>query len=416
MSKIKNLIATEILDSRGNPTVEVLCMLESGAQGTASVPSGASTGAHEACELRDGDMTIHMGRGVEKALGHIRGEILTTVQGKELDQETLDTTLIALDGTPNKSRLGANAILAVSLAFVRACSNEKKVALYEHLADMYRGSGTPHTYTLPTPAFNVINGGKHSDSGISFQEFMLIPVGFATLAEKVEVVKHIMETLERLLIQYKYTVSLGDEGGFAPKLPINEQAFDYLKRAITTAGYTTGQVKLGVDVAATTLYKDGVYVMEGHEYTSDEMIMHYEKLVQTYPIISLEDGLQEDDFAGFALLCEKLGSHVCIVGDDLTVTNTERIQKAIDMKAINTVLIKPNQIGTLSETLHSIKLAKENNMKVFISHRSGETEDTFIADLSVAVGADFIKAGAPTKRERIVKYERLIEIENELSQ
>lgn len=415
MSKIHNLIATEILDSRGNPTVEVLCVLDSGAQGTASVPSGASTGAHEACELRDGDMTMHMGKGVQKALGHIQGEILQCVQGKELDQEMLDDTMIELDGTPNKNRLGANALLAVSLAFARACTNEKKVALYEHLADMYRGVDTQHTYTLPTPAFNVINGGKHSDSGISFQEFMLIPVGFATCAEKVAVAEHIVETLKALFVQYKYGVSLGDEGGFAPKLPTNEQAFDYLKRAITQAGYTTGQVKLGVDVASTTFYKNDAYVMEGSVYTSAEMIKHYEKLIQTYPIISLEDGLQEDDFIGFALLNKKLGNRVCVVGDDLTVTNTERIQKAIDMHAVNTVLIKPNQIGTLSETFHAIRLAKENNMKVFISHRSGETEDTFIADLAVAVGADFIKAGAPTKKERIVKYERLIEIEKEIS-
>lgn len=412
MSKIKELKAQEVLDSRGNPTVLCTCTLLGGGIASASVPSGASTGVHEAHELRDGDTERHKGKGVLKAVENINTEIFEFLKEKDFDQRTLDEALIKLDATPNKSRLGANAILAVSLAFARAVAKEKNIELYEHLANLF---GNTKTHTLPTPAFNIINGGKHADSGISFQEFMILPVSFPTLAEKVKVADKIINTLKMNLEKDRYSTHLGDEGGFAPKLASNEEAIKYLVKAIEESGYPTEQVKLGLDVASSTFYADGKYKFEGQILDQDAMVAMYEKLVVAYPIISIEDPFDEEDFEGFAKLNEKAGGKINIVGDDLIVTNISRLQTAIDQKSINTVLVKPNQIGTLSETLETIALAKANNIKTFISHRSGETLDTFIADLAVAVNADFIKAGSLTKEERKVKYDRLIEIEKRLT-
>jgi enolase len=412
MFKIIKLEAREVLDSRGNPTVSCVCTLESGAVGEATVPSGASTGAHEACELRDHDMSRMDGKGVLKAVENVNLEIANFVNDKEWSQKTLDEGLVKLDGTKNKSKLGANAILAVSLAFARACAQENKIELYEHIANVYEQEIKNQDYKLPQPAFNVINGGKHSESGIPFQEFMLIPQNFGTFEKKVSVINEITAVLKEILVADGYETTLGDEGGFAPQLPSNEKALEYLVQSIEQAGYDREQVKIGIDVAANTLFKDGIYILKEKKLNTEEIIHLYENLCATYPIISIEDGLQEEDFDGFRKMNDRLGQKINIVGDDLTVTNVELITKAIAHKSINTVLIKPNQIGTLSETLNAIRIAKKNNLKIFISHRSGETLDTFISDLSVATNADFIKAGAPTKPERTIKYQRLIEIEN----
>ena len=395
--------------------MSVSCALENGAQGVASVPSGASTGKHEACELRDNDMNRLSGKGVLKAVDNVNVEISKFLLGKKLDQKILDESLIKLDGTKNKSRLGANAILSVSLAFARASANEKGIELYEHLANMYLENENKRNYEIPEPTFNVINGGKHSDSGLSFQEFLLIPTEFKTVKTKVEAVNKIITSLKDQLLKDGESVTTGDEGGFAPKLSSNEKALKYLENAITSAGYDTNQVELGIDVAASTFFKDNLYVIEGKKATALDMLEMYENLCAQHKIISIEDGLQEEDFKGFTEMTKVLGNKINIVGDDLTVTNVELIKKAIEHKSINTLLIKPNQIGTLSETFEAIRMAKENNIKIFVSHRSGETEDSFISDLAVAVGADFIKAGAPTKPERIAKYNRLIDIEKEIN-
>ncbi|OGI82953.1 phosphopyruvate hydratase [Candidatus Nomurabacteria bacterium RIFCSPLOWO2_02_FULL_44_12] len=410
MPKISSIKAEETTDSRGNSTLLATCLLASGALGSASVPSGTSTGRHEACELRDPD-----GKGVQKAIKNVNEEIVKAVMGKEVDQTALDELLIKLDGTKNKSRLGANAILGVSLAFARATAKERNLELYEHLANLYFRDENARKYKIPEPAFNVLNGGKHAKNGLAFQEFLLIPIGFNTIMEKVEVTQKIIVSLKDLLLQNGQSIELGDEGGFAPKLKSNEEALEYLGKAISAAGYDTQKVKLGIDVAASSFWKNEHYAIEGKMLNAGEMISMYEKLCGKHEIISIEDGLNEEDFAGFAQMNKKLGGKINIVGDDLTVTNVELIKKAIENKSINTLLIKPNQIGTLSETLAAIKLARENNIKIFVSHRSGETVDSFIADLSVAVGAEFIKAGAPTRPERMAKYNRLIEIEKEIS-
>lgn len=412
MSIISKLEAKEILDSRGNPTVFVSCTLQNGVLGTASVPSGASTGRHEAYELRDNDLERYSGKGVLQAVENINGEISKFLIGKEFDQNILDESLVKLDGTKNKKRLGANAILAVSIAFVRACANEQGIQLYEHLANLYFTNKDIRTYKIPQPAFNIINGGKHSDSGLSFQEFMIFPEKFQTIREKVDAAHNIIDSLKNLLLKDEQSIVMGDEGGFAPKLLLNETALNYIDNAIVSAGYDTSQINLGLDVAASTLFKNGNYFLEGKIVDTEEMITRYEELCTRHKIISIEDGLNEEDFKGFAEMTKRFGEKINIVGDDLTVTNVELIKKAIENKSINTLLVKPNQIGTISETFRAAKIAKENNIKIFMSHRSGETEDTFIADLAVAIGAAFIKAGAPTKKERIVKYKRLIEIED----
>lgn len=414
MPKIKLLEAEEILDSRGSPTVGVRCVLESGKESVASVPSGKSVGAHEAFELRDKDPERYFGAGVLKAVSGVNEEISKAVIGKDFTQKTLDDFLINLDSTKNKSRLGANAILAVSLAFARAAASEKNVELYEYLGGLVNSN----SFALPVPAFNVINGGKHSDSGLDIQEFLLIPIGVSGFRNKVEAGVEIIATLKESLVKSGYSVGLGDEGGFAPKLARNEEAIDLLVSAIKDAGYSTSEIKIGLDVASSSFYKNGKYNLkiDGKDVSIDsiELISWYEKLVNDYPIISIEDGLSEDDWDGFKVMNEKLGDKITIVGDDLLTTNVERIKTAIDKKAVNSVLIKPNQIGSLSETIDAIMLAKSVEWKPFMSHRSGETNDTFIADLAVGLSCDYIKSGSLAREERIAKYNRLMEIADKI--
>ena len=420
--KIKSLQAREIIDSRGNPTVEVLCELESGAKAVAAVPSGASTGVHEALELRDGDKKRYNGLGVLNAVKNVNEEIFNFVKGKEFDQKSLDSAMIELDGTPNKSKLGANAILGVSLSFARACAKENKVELYEYLHNITGNSNSNYQssiFSLPQPAFNIINGGKHADSGLDIQEFMLIPRDFSSFKEKVRAASEIISSLRKILKDKGDVISVGDEGGFAPQLGSNEEALDVIIQGIKDAGYSTDKVKIGIDSAASSFYKDGKYNLRiaGKEksMSSDDMVAWYESLVKKYPIISIEDGLAEDDFDGFAKLTAKLGDKITIIGDDLTVTNVKRIHMAIDKKAINSVLIKVNQIGTLTETVEAIQLTKKQGWIPFVSHRSGETTDTFIADLAVGLSCPFIKSGSLVRGERVCKYNRLMEVEEKLS-
>ncbi len=413
MSIITTITAREILDSRGNPTIEATCVLSDGSTGVAAVPSGASTGVHEALELRDGDASYHNGKGVNKAIANVNGEIAETIARRELDQRELDTALIKLDGTVSKSRLGANATLSVSLAFARACAVEQGVELFEYLGSLVGNT----SFTLPLPALNIINGGKHANNGLDIQEFMIVPVGFGSFAERIAASKNIIDSLRTILTERSLSTELGDEGGFAPHLVNDAAALDLLVEATSAAGYSADDVKLAIDTAASSFYADGIYKLETtHEQlTTDDLIEWYEMVSAHYPIISIEDGLAEDDWAGFTKLTERIGNRMQIVGDDLTVTNISRIQKTIDEKAINAVLIKPNQIGTLSETLDAIMLTKKAGWKPFISHRSGETMDTFIADLAVGTASPFIKAGSLTKPERVCKYDRLIEIETKLN-
>ena len=415
MAKIKSISATEILDSRGNPTLKVSCELETGEMGQASVPSGKSTGVHEALELRDGDPERYGGLGVLSAVSNVNEEINLKLKGQDLDQKNLDQVLINLDGTENKSRLGANAILGVSLAFARARALEQKIELYEYLGNLVGNKN----FSLPQPVLNVINGGKHSDSGLDLQEFMLVPLAFNSFHQKIEASGKIISFLKKILHEEGHATSVGDEGGFAPKLVSNEDAFLILEQAIKNAGYSFEQVKIGLDAAASSFYKDGAYSLKisgGMKSINNfELIDWYEKLTEKHPIFFIEDGLAEDDWEGFEALYKKLGEKIKIVGDDLTVTNVSRIKMAIEKKAINSVLIKLNQIGTLSETIEAIQLTGAQGWAPFISHRSGETTDTFIADLAVGLACPFIKAGALERGERICKYDRLMEIEEILN-
>jgi len=419
MSKITSIIAREILDSRGNPTIEADCTLEGGATGRAAVPSGASTGVHEALELRDGDKTRYNGLGVLKAVGNVNEEINNFVQSKDFDQRTLDEALIQLDGTENKSRLGANAILSASLSFAKACAAEKKVELYEHLKEL--AGNDSNAFNLPQPYFNVVNGGKHADSGLDIQEFLIVPVGFDTFKRKVEAADEVIASLKKILVSKNYTIGVGDEGGFAPKLGSNEEAFELLEQAIKDAGYDSNKVKLAIDAAASSFFKDGEYRLKtfGEEkaLNSAQLLEWYKELVNRYPIISIEDGFAEDDWQGFTDMNDALGvkiPKIQNVGDDLTVTNIKRIQTAIEKQAINSVLIKLNQIGTLTETIQAIQLTKKQGWKAFVSHRSGETNDTFIADLAVGLSCECIKSGSLAREERVCKYNRLMEIEERL--
>lgn len=408
--KITSLEASEILDSRGNPTVEVVIGLGE-FEATSSVPSGASTGVHEALELRDGDKARYGGAGVLKAVSNINEEIKKSLIGKEFDQRGLDEFLIELDGTENKSRLGANAILGVSMAFAKAFAMAQNIELYEYLANISENK----KFDLPQPMFNIINGGKHADSGLDIQEFMLAPVDFPNFAEKVRVGSEIISTLKNILKTKGYTVSVGDEGGFAPKLSSNEEALDLMVEAIQKAGYTTEQVKIGMDCAASSFYTNNGYVLKinGKEKTlsSGELIEWYQNIINKYPIMLIEDGLAEDDWAGFKMFKEKAGDKISVVGDDLLVTNIKRIQMAIDGSAVNSVLIKLNQIGTVSETIEAIRLTQKQGWKPFVSHRSGETTDTFIADLAVGLNCPLIKTGSLVRGERVCKYNRLMKIE-----
>jgi enolase len=410
--KIQSLIGREILDSRGNPTIEVKCILENGIFGIASIPSGASTGIHEAVELRDGDKKRYNGLGVLNAIKNLEIEILENVKGKDFDQKSLDQFLINLDGTKNKSRLGANAILGVSLSFAEAMAKNKDQQIFEYIGELVGNKN----FKIPQPMFNIINGGKHADSGLDIQEFMIVPIAFPNVKEKIRVASEITFALKGLLHKDGFVVSVGDEGGFAPKLPKNESALDYIVQAIIEAGYDTEKVKIAMDVAASSFFGNEKYNLkiDGIEknINSEEIINWYENLIEKYPIISIEDGLAEDDWTGFQNLQNKLGNKILSVGDDLTVTNIERIKIAKEKNAINAVLIKVNQIGTLTETLGAIMETQKNGWTPIISHRSGETSSTFISDLAVGTSSSNMKSGAPVRGERVCKYNRLMEIED----
>jgi len=413
MATIRTLLAREILDSRGEPTLEVTLGLDN-VSAVASVPSGKSTGSHEALELRDNDPHRYLGRGVHKAVANVNDEMRNALLGKTFEQAQLDAFLIKLDGTPNKSRLGANALLGVSMAFARACALEKNVPLYAHLGEV-SGNATP---ALPQPMFNILNGGKHADSGLDIQEFMLAPIAFESFAEKVRVGSEVLHALHDLLAQKGYSTGVGDEGGFAPKLHSNEEALELMVAAIQQAGYNTEQVKIGIDAAASSFYIDGAYHLKinGEEKTlsNGEMIAWYQELAARFPLMLIEDGLAEDDWEGFTSLTAAMGGKTTIVGDDLLVTNIKRIQTAIEKNAVNAVLIKPNQIGTVTEAIEAVMLAKKQGWKPFASHRSGETTDTFIADLAAGLSCPLIKSGSLMRGERVCKYNRLMEIEREL--
>ncbi|MGE3911412.1 MAG: phosphopyruvate hydratase [Chloroflexota bacterium] len=413
MSTITNVRGRQILDSRGNPTVEVEVTLDSGVVGRAAVPSGASTGAHEAVELRDGDDAAYGGKGVLRAVANVDGPIAEALIGEDvLSQTAIDRTLLALDGTPNKSALGANAILGASLACLRAGADEVGIPLYRYIG----GIGAR---TLPVPMLNIMNGGKHAANSSDFQEFMILPVGAPTFAAALQMGAEVYHSLHRVLHKRGLGTTVGDEGGFAPSLPDNRAPLDLIIEAIETAGYKPGDdVALALDVAATELYQDGVYVLEreGSNKTAAEMVALYESLVSAYPILSIEDGLSEDDWEGWKLLTERLGEQVQLVGDDLFVTNVTRLQRGIDEYIGNSILVKVNQIGTVSEALEAVQLALAADFTAVISHRSGETEDTTIADLAVGTNVGQIKTGAPARSERVAKYNQLLRIEEELGQ
>lgn len=413
MVKIKSVSARQILDSRGKPTIEV-SLSSSNFKEVASVPSGASTGIHEALELRDNDPKYYAGLGVNQAVSNVQKEIAEKIIDKEFDQKTLDQFLIDLDGTPNKSKLGANAILGVSMAFAKVSAKEEGLELYEYLAKLAENKN----YKFPVPMLNIINGGQHADSGLDIQEFMLGPVGFDSFKEKIRVGAEVIYALRKILKDKGYTVSVGDEGGFAPKLETNEEALELMVMAIEKAGYTRDQVKIGMDAAASSFYENGKYKLkingELKSLSSEEIVAWYKDLTEKYPIISIEDGLAEDDWEGFNLLTKTLGSKITIVGDDLLVTNIKRIKTAIEKEAVNSVLIKLNQIGTVTETIEAITLAQKQGWSPFVSHRSGETTDTFIADLSVGLACPFIKSGSLVRGERVCKYNRIMEIEDNL--
>jgi enolase len=414
VSIIESVGAREILDSRGNPTVEVEVLLEDGAFGRAAVPSGASTGAFEAHESRDGDKGRYLGKGVLAAVEAVNTKIADEETGiidfDATDQRLVDAALIKLDGTANKSNLGANAILGVSLATARAAAESTNQLLYRYL-------GGPNAYVLPVPLMNIINGGAHADTGVDIQEFMIVPLGAESFSEALRWGVEVYHSLKGLLHSKGLSTGLGDEGGFAPELPTNAAALELIGEAIAKAGYTLGKdIALALDVASTEFYdeKTGKYQFEGKERSSDEMIAYYADLIAKFPLVSIEDPLAEDDWAGWTKITAELGAKVQLVGDDLYVTNPERLQKGIDQAAGNAILVKVNQIGTLTETLDAVSLAQRHGMKAIISHRSGETEDTFIADLAVATNAGQIKTGAPARSERVAKYNQLLRIEEDL--
>lgn len=410
MSFIESIIAREVLDSRGNPTVEVEVFLEDGTVGSAIVPSGASTGSYEAVELRDLDKGRYGGKGVLRAVENVNDEIAEALIGMNIfDQVGIDNLMIELDGTDNKGRLGANAILAVSLASANAAANCLDLPLFQYI-------GGVNAKTLPVPMMNILNGGEHADNNVDIQEFMVMPVGAKSIREAVRMGAEIFHSLKSVLLAKGLSTSVGDEGGFAPNLKSNEEAIEVIIDAIGKAGYKIGEeVMIAIDVAATGMYdeKTGIYFLKGENIkrTSKEMIDYYEMLVNKYPIISIEDGLSEDDWDGWKNLTDRLGKKVQIVGDDLFVTNTERIKKGIDMGVANSVLIKVNQIGTLTETLDAIEMAKRAGYTAIISHRSGETEDVSITEIVVAVNAGQIKTGAPSRTDRVAKYNQLMRIE-----
>ena len=407
MTKIKNIKAREILDSRGNPTVEVDVLLENDIKATASVPSGASTGQREALELRDGD-NRYMGKGVLKAVNNVNNIIAPALLGKEANnQKEIDQLMIELDGTETKSKLGANAILGVSMATLKAAALDNGLPLYKYI-----GNGT----MLPKPMMNILNGGVHADNVLDFQEFMIIPEAL-DIKTRVRIGSEVFHNLKKVLKEEGYNTNVGDEGGFAPNFNSNTEALEAIIKAIKLAGYIPGKdVNLALDVAASEFYKDGYYELKGENKTlkTDELILYYEELINKYPIVSIEDPVDENDWDGFRKITEKLGDKIQLVGDDLFVTNKKYLQKGIDLKAGNAILIKVNQIGTITETLETIELSKINGYKTIISHRSGETEDTTIADLAVGLNLGQIKTGSLSRTDRVCKYNRLIRIEDEL--
>ena len=406
--KIKEIKAREILDSRGNPTVEVDVTLENGILGRASVPSGASTGVHEALELRDNDSARYLGKGVLKAVNNVNTIIREKIVGMDVEnQKEIDYAMISLDGTKGKNNLGANAILGVSLATLKAAALNSGKKLYE-----YVGSEK----LLPTPMMNILNGGAHADNGLDFQEFMIIP-SRDTIKERVRVGAEVFHNLKKVLKSKGYNTNVGDEGGFAPNLKTNKEALDTIIEAIKLAGYVPGKdVNLALDVAASEFYNDGIYDIKGEnkKLTASELVEYYKNLVSEYPIISIEDGMAEDDYEGWTLLTKELGSNIQLVGDDLFVTNKELLEKGIELKMANAILLKVNQIGTVTETLETIDLARKNGYKTVISQRSGETEDTYIADLAVGLGLGQIKTGSLSRTDRMCKYNQLIRIEEEI--
>ena len=412
MTRLSSLSALEVLDSRGNPTIAVTAHTESGS-GRAIVPSGASTGVHEAVELRDGDPKRYGGKGVLKAVANVEGEIAGRVKGFDVDDQAgLDQALIDLDGTPNKSRLGANAILGVSLAVAHAAANAKGVPLYRHL-------GGAQASLLPLPMANILNGGAHADTSVDLQEFMVCPVGAGTFADGIRAVSEVYQALKAVLKSRGLSTGVGDEGGFAPNLDSNEDALKLIVDAIRKAGYEPGRdVAIALDPASSEFYKDGKYVLKGEGRTLDDSSMQalYSEWVSRYPIVSIEDGMAEDDWQGWKQLTDAIGDKVQLVGDDLFVTNVTRLREGIDRGVANSILIKVNQIGTLTETLNAIDMAKKAGYSAVMSHRSGETEDTTIADLAVATGVGMIKTGAPARSDRVAKYNRLLAIEAELGE
>ncbi len=411
MPVIDSLKARQILDSRGNPTVEVDCMLDDGSFGRAAVPSGASTGTHEALELRDGDPQVYGGKSVLRAGSHVNATIASRLRGQPVaDQRTLDQLLIDLDGTPNKSTLGANAILGVSMAVARARAMSEKRPLWQSLAAQFDVSDPT---LLPVPLMNVINGGKHADSGLSFQECMIVPTGFDRFSEALRAGAEIFHMLKKLLAKAGHAISVGDEGGFAPRLKDAAEAFDFLARAIEESGYGA-QVKLAIDAAASEFFAGGTYAVDGKKLSSSELTAYYAALCDRYPLVSIEDSHSEDDWDGFVAMQKSLGQRIQLVGDDLLVTNVARIREALEKKAANAVLIKLNQIGTVSETVDAIQLTQKNGWRAVVSHRSGETEDTFIAHLAVGLRTGQIKTGSLSRTDRVCKYNELLRIEEEL--
>lgn len=411
MSYIENVYARQILDSRGNPTVEVEVYTSNGIMGRAAVPSGASTGVHEAVELRDGDPKRYLGKGVLNAVSNVNTIIQEAIQGMLVfDQKAIDQKLIEVDGTPNKSVLGANAILGVSLAVAKAAALEAGLPFYKYIGGVGEN-------TLPVPMMNILNGGEHADNAIDIQEFMVMPFGASSFSEGLRMGVEIFHHLKKVLKEKGYSTNVGDEGGFAPNLKSNEEAIEYVLKAIESAGYKPGEnVWIALDAASSEFYKDGHYIFSstGEKRTSDEMIQYWKEWVKKYPIISIEDGLAEDDWNGWKKLTKELGDKVQLVGDDFFVTNTERLKKGIAENAANSILVKVNQIGTLSETIEAVKTATKNGYTSVMSHRSGETEDTTIADLAVALGCGQIKTGSASRSDRMAKYNQLLRIEEQL--
>jgi len=412
MAMIEKTVAREILDSRGNPTVEVDIILDDGTIGRAAVPSGASTGRHEACELRDDDPKRYLGKGVTRAINNVTETIGPKIKGLDpSEQENIDKLMIDLDGTDNKSNLGANAILGVSIAIARAAASMLNKPLYSYI-------GKNDDYIIPVPMMNIINGGEHADNNLDIQEFMIMPVGADCFKDALRIGAEVFHSLKKILSSKGYNTNVGDEGGFAPELKCNEEALETIMEAINKAGYEPGKdVLLALDTAANEVYKDGKYVLQAEadpEKSIEGMISFYDDLISNYPIYSVEDGLAEDDWDGWKALTEKLGSRVQLVGDDLFVTNIDRLKRGIDLGITNSILIKLNQIGTLTETIQTIEMAKSNGFTTVISHRSGETEDTIISDVAVATNAGQIKAGSLSRTDRICKYNQLLRIEEEL--